>query len=165
MINGCAVKNKKRMNVLNKAWSKRGWMIISFIICHLSFSMMLASCEKDDNLSVPELIVGTWVVDSYEVLNDPDTEYTVYIDHFEFRKDQTFTVYYGLAPGQETADSPDSGTYEAGEAYLRLEYGDNGQGGERKVLCEIITFTETTMQITYRHPDSDIVANIKVKKK
>ena len=139
-------------------------MIISFVICHLSFSMMLASCEKDDDLSVPELIVGTWVVDSYEVLGDPDTEYTVYIDHFEFRKDQTFTVYYGLAPGQQTAESPDSGIYEAGEAYLRLEY-NNVQGADRKVLCEIISFTETTMQITYRHPDSDIVAHVKVKKK
>jgi hypothetical protein len=126
--------------------------------------MMLASCEKDDDLNVPELIVGTWVVDSYEVLGDPDTEYTVYIDHFEFRKDQTFTVYYGLAPGQQTAESPDSGIYEAGEAYLRLEY-NNVQGADRKVLCEIISFTETTMQITYRHPDSDIVAHVKVKKK
>ena len=133
-------------------------------LCLFSFLILFSSCSKDDNLSVPELIVGTWVVDSYEVLGDPDTEYTVYIDHFEFRKDQTFTVYYGLAPGQQTAESPDSGIYEAGEAYLRLEY-NNVQGVDRKVLCEIISFTETTMQITYRHPDSDIVAHVKVKKK
>ena len=143
---------------------KRYLIGLSFIICYLSYSMVLSSCCKDDELNVPELIVGTWVVDSYEVQNPSGDEYTVYIDHFEFREDKTFTVYYELAPGQTVANEPDGGRYEAGEAYLRLEY-ENERGEVQKVLCEILSFTETTMQLTYRHPDSDIVANIKVKKK
>ena len=73
--------------------------------CLFSFLLLFSGCGGDDELSMPEVIVGTWTVDNYEVLGD-DTEYTVYIDRFEFRKDQTFTVYYGLAPGQDVVDDP-----------------------------------------------------------
>ena len=131
--------------------------------CLFSFLLLFSGCGGDDELSMPEVIVGTWTVDNYEVLGD-DTEYTVYIDRFEFRKDQTFTVYYGLAPGQDVVDDPDTGRYEAGKDYLRLEY-DNPQGEEQRVLCEILSFTESTIDLIYRHPDSDIQVKIFVKKK
>ena len=159
----CEMKALNRLSTL-----KRGVLAVAlshFLI--FSISQFLISCGDDDDLNVPELIVGTWVVDSYEVLDDSNTEYTIEVDRFEFRSDNTFTVYYmpwTNSQGELVTGDTDSGTYEAGEAYLRLEY-RNDQGEVQKVLCEIISFTETTMQLTYRHPDSDIVAHVKVKKK
>lgn len=144
----------------------KGLLPVWLLVC---LTLLAAAChhDDDDDLDVPELIVGTWTVDSYEVLGDPDTHYEVHIDRFEFRSDQTFTVYYAphydpAVDDMVTAD-PEGGTYEAGTDYLRLEY-HSVQGDVQKVLCEILSFTQKSMQLTYRHPDSDISVNVSVVK-
>ena len=66
---------KERMKVLNKikAWSGKGWMIVSFIIYHLSFSPVGALLSCDLETSDNGKLDGLWQLTTIDTLNTGGT--------------------------------------------------------------------------------------------
>lgn len=124
-------------------------------------ALLLGACKSDKDEDINDIIVGTWVLDTsvnpkgYEI--DPNDGTEVMIDHLELRADRTFHIVY------DEYDS-DSGTYEAGNAYIRFDYTDENKK-DMVFLWQVFSFTENTMHAKYKDTDRDVSVTVWLKKR
>lgn len=124
-------------------------------------ALLLGACKSDKEQDINDIIVGTWVLDTsingcgYEIEPDDGTE--VMIDHLELLADKSFRIVY------DEYDS-DSGTYEAGNAYIRFDYLDENRK-DQVFLWQVFSFTDNTMHAKYKDTDRDLSVTVWLKKR
>jgi len=123
-----------------------------------TLSLALPSCSNDDNLRFSDIVVGTWVLDGYEVSGDDAQQgVELSVDRLTIASDGRFTLYY-------PEGTSDSGTYEAGDDYIRLDYTEPRDGTLRRVLCEVMSSSEDAITLRYRDPDYDVEVTVRLKR-
>ena len=112
-----------------------------------------AACGHDDE--TPVTVVGSWKLDSYVLENAGELEgVKVQIDSLILTADNHFTLYY-------PDGTSDSGTYEAGTDYLRLDTQPQGSDESYRFMFEIRSLDQQKMVIFY-HDESgfDFIATL-----
>jgi len=120
--------------------------------------LLLTGCVggDDDGRRLGDTIVGTWqrsmnpdeLVIEGEADLDPDD---LPIQKLAFLGDGTYNgmVRKGSFQAFDMQGQPTAtGTYQCDNSNLRLEYTD-GYGDNQKLLMQVVSFTETTMQLRY----------------
>jgi hypothetical protein len=125
-----------------------------YILSFLSFllipvSSLCVSCGSKDQLHLTDVIVGTWDVDHYELETESGAE--VSITEVCFLADGSATVTYFDGSGEQ-------GRYEAGDAYIRIDY--DGQGSEQHFLWQVLSFTQTAITLSYEDQEHHIKAKL-----
>lgn len=122
-----------------------------FLLCLsvLAAALCLASCRHDDDLDINDILVGVWLLDDYTI--ESDGSVALMIDHLEFYADGRFYILY------EEPDS-DSGTYEAGNAYIRFDYVRDG--ATESLLWEVLSFSDRALSARYTDPQHDLTATV-----
>ena len=123
--------------------------------------LLTGACKSDDEKDINDILPGTWVLDKsvnpkgYEIEPNDGTE--IMIDHLEMKADKTFSLVY------DEYDS-DSGTYEAGNAYIRFNYADVNKQ-EEVFLWQVFSFTDNTLHAKYKDTDRDLTVTVWLKKR
>lgn len=103
---------------------------------------LLWRCDKledGDADVICDILLGTWAF-SYELQSEEETGLTFEYDHVIFRTDGTVSITY---PGGSL-----EGTYQAGNAVIRIEGKTNGEE-TRQMLWRIISFSSQTLTADY----------------
>lgn len=123
-----------------------------------TLSLALQSCSSDDGPRFSDIVVGTWVLDGYEVSGDDAQQgVEVSVDRLTIASDGRFTLYY-------PEGTSDSGTYEAGDDYIRLDYTDPRSGTLQRMLCEVMSSSEDAITLRYRDPDYDVEITVRLRR-
>ena len=93
----------------------------------------------------------------YKAFLRPNDGTEIMIDHLEMKADKTFSLVY------DEYDS-DSGTYEAGNAYIRFNYSDVNKQ-EEVFLWQVFSFTDNTLHAKYKDTDRDLTVTVWLKKR
>jgi len=133
--------------------------LFSIVLSAVVLTVVMACSSDDDNkLSVAEAVVGTWVLESYDVAGDDAQEgVEVSLDRLTMTADGRYTLYY------PEGDS-ESGTYEVGDDYIRFDYTEPS-GTLRRLLCEMLSYTADTLSFRYRDADYDVMVTINLRRK
>jgi len=124
-------------------------------------AMLLSACKSDDEKNINDILPGMWVLDTsvhssgYTI--DPDDGTEIMVDHLEMTSDHKFKLVY------DEYDS-DSGTYEAGNAYIRFDY--SGESADLEpLLWQILSFTDNSMNATYSDSKRGLKVTVWLKKR
>ena len=111
----------------------------------LFVTLFTAACGHDDETSAT--VVGQWKLESYVLDNAGELEkIKLTIDRLILTADNHFTLYY-------PDGNSDSGTYEAGTNYLRLDTQPQGSDEAYRFMFEIRSLDQQKMVVFY-HDDS-----------
>ena len=140
----------------SKRYLYRAACLAALIVC------LSCGTGDDDGSRLGELIAGTWqrtdlVIEGDTDLDPEDLTY----DKFIFNGDGT---YNGMVrQGSFTTLSRYGnviieGTYKCDNDNLRLEFDD--EGTTRKILAQVLSYTETTLRLQYKLEDYDITVRL-----
>ena len=140
----------------SKRYFYRAACLAALIVC------LSCGTGDDDGSRLGELIAGTWqrtdlVIEGDTDLDPEDLTY----DKFIFNGDGT---YNGMVrQGSFTTLSRYGnviieGTYKCDNDNLRLEFDD--EGTTRKILAQVLSYTETTLRLQYKLEDYDITVRL-----
>jgi len=131
--------------------------------------LLLQSCGTgdDDGSRLGEQIAGTWQRENLEIEGDTDfvpEDFTY--DLFIFNGDGT---YNGMV--REGSFSTISiygnvifeGSYKCDNNNIRLEFDD--EGTQRKLLIQVTSFSESTLQLQYKLEENDITVRLLLRRK
>jgi hypothetical protein len=135
---------------------------LRLILLTALLATLITGCKSSDDEDINDILPGTWVLDTsvengkgYVITPDDGTEYM--IDHLELTADGHFTLVY------DQYDS-DSGTYEAGNAYIRFDYSDQNKKNE-PLLWQVLSFSGNTLNASYRDTGRDLAVTVWLRKK
>ena len=131
--------------------------------------LCLYSCDggDDDGRRLGEVIVGTWQRD--EIIIDGDTsikpeDLTYDLFYFYGDGDYNGTVRTGSFLTVDTAgEMIFDGSYQCDNNNLKLDC-VNSSGERRKILAQVLSFTDNQMQIRYVIDEFDVTVTVIIRK-
>lgn len=140
----------------SKRYLYRAACLAALIVC------LSCGTGDDDGSRLGELIAGTWQRTDLAIEGDTDLDpEDLTYDKFIFNGDGT---YNGMVrQGSFTTLSRYGnviieGTYKCDNDNLRLEFDD--EGTTRKILAQVLSYTETTLRLQYKLEDYDITVRL-----
>ena len=133
---------------------------MSFRILPLFLCMLLTACNSSDELDINDIIVGTWDY-TYTLESEEDVQAPFAFVDVVFRADHTCGLTYDDAAGK----GEHTGTYEAGNAFIRIDYQLRGES--RSMLWQVLAFTERSITVKYKikYDTLDVIATVQLSKK
>ena len=140
----------------SKWYFYRAACLAALIVC------LSCGTGDDDGSRLGEQIVGTWqradlVIEGDTDLDPEDLNYDLFI----FNGDGSYNgmVRQGSFSSISRYGSVIfEGAYKCDNDNLRLEFDD--EGTTRKILAQVVSFTETTLQLLYKIEDYDITVRL-----
>lgn len=129
--------------------------MVTRLLCIISIFISVLSCSSDNSISPKEIIVGEWSVEKYNI--EPDNFGELAWKTIICDERGNFKVI------DRFGDIAIEGSYEIGDAYLRLDFQDGTNRSDR-ILAQIINFTETTLVLYYKDTENDIAVQLWLKK-
>lgn len=115
-------------------------------------ALLTGACSRADDVRLADMLPGMWYVHDYELVIDGNEEYTSY-DRFVFGKDRRFFIYeLGFT------EPSDSGLYEAGNDYIRLEYARADE--EYMLLLQVHSFSSKNLKVSYKDDEHSATARV-----
>lgn len=113
------------------------WVAVAMMV----IAVFSGACSHDD-VSLAEVLPGQWYMTDYELVVDgnPDA-YELSFDGFKFMQDSLVAVSYLYE------SKVDTGIYEAGNDYIRLEF--HRDGSDRMELFQVLEFSPTRIHAKY----------------
>lgn len=137
----------KKQTVLSVA----AWLIVMM-------AMLAVGCHDDDEKSVAERIVGEWLLDSYEFTGTDAPSVELRIERLVLTADQKFELFY-------PDGTSNTGTYEAGDSFLRFDYTQEGYDDVQHLLFEVAAFSDQSLTVVYRDTSgADLVATLRLRR-
>lgn len=128
-------------------------------------TLLLQSCGTgdDDGSRLGELIVGTWQRTDLQIEGDTDYEPEDFTyDKFVFYADGSYNGMVRQGAFITTSRYGSivfEGSYKCDNGNLRLEF-DDDEGTPRKILAQVKSFSETTLQLEYKLEENDITVRL-----
>lgn len=95
-----------------------------FLLFVLPLLVFLA-CGSDDDIHPADIAVGEWHITKYEI--KPETDIELLYTRVVFAADMSFRLYAKETKWDDDDYVAYSGQYEIGDAYVRLEYDEDGR--------------------------------------
>ena len=135
-------------------------MVLFSIHC----SLFVVSCGTgdDDGSRLGDRIVGTWQRANLEIEGDTEFEPEDFTyDLFVFNADGSYNgmVRQGTCTSISRYGSVIfEGDYKCDNSNLRIEYDD--EGTLRKILAQVVAFTDNTLQLQYKQDEYDVTVRL-----
>ena len=123
--------------------------------------LVFLACGSDDDIHPADIAVGEWHITKYEI--KPETDIELLYTRVVFAADMSFRLYAKETKWDDDDYVAYSGQYEIGDAYVRLEYDEDGR--RQRLLAEIMSCTATSLVWHYKDSDQDIEVTLWLEKR